>query len=111
MTVSKQRPNGAIGNYVVDPSSFDDMSATALLGSVAYRLAYINSTAQYLPFAERALNATREHINADGWLEDTVDPYVFNEPSKVGRWSPEGQAFVLLLHSAWRDYNRAAGRL
>jgi hypothetical protein len=87
------------------------MAATALLGAVAYRLVQINGTAQYLPFAERALNATRANINADGWLENTVDPYVFNERSKDGRWSPEAQAFVLLLHSAWRDYYQAEGRL
>lgn len=46
------------------------------------------------------------HFTVDGWLAPVVDPLNF---AVEGAQSPEGQAFVLMLESAWRDWS-AAGR-
>ena len=58
----------------------------------------------HIPNADRALQVIHDSINEDGWLLNTVDPETFSTPSLPGSYSPEGQAFVLLLHSAWRDF-------
>ncbi|KAF8263731.1 Six-hairpin glycosidase-like protein [Lactarius quietus] len=48
------------------------------------------------------------HFTIDGWLAPVVDPLNF---AVEGAQSPEGQAFVLMLESAWRDWSEsAAGR-
>ena len=44
------------------------------------------------------------HFTADGWLAPVVDPLDF---AVQGAQSPEGQAFTLMLHSAWRDWSAA----
>jgi hypothetical protein len=105
-------------NVIDDPLSFADSSSTALLGSIAFRMLSTtpnstnvtnssstpSSAASPLPtFAYNALDLVNSSINTSGWLENTVDPYTFNETSAPGTHSPEGQAFVLLLYSAWRD--------
>ncbi|KAL4076573.1 Six-hairpin glycosidase-like protein [Scleroderma yunnanense] len=41
------------------------------------------------------------HFTVDGWLTPVVDPYAF---SNQGQTSPEGQAFVLAMQAAWRDW-------
>lgn len=41
------------------------------------------------------------HFTFDGWVQPVVNPYTFTEQ---GQHSPEGQAFVLQLHAAWRDW-------
>ncbi len=47
------------------------------------------------------------HITSDGWLTPVVNP---NSYGKQGEKSPEGQAFVMQLHSAWRDWVEDGGR-
>ena len=41
------------------------------------------------------------HFSGDGWLTPVVNPNSFGEQ---GEKSPEGQAFVVQLHAAWRDF-------
>lgn len=67
-------------------------------------MAQISRNATLVPFANKALKLIEDSIDEDGWLANTVDPLTFNTPSKPGEHSPEGQAFVLLLHAAWRSY-------
>lgn len=95
-------------------NSFADSSATALLGSVAFRLLAMstdpntrpetNTPTPMLVFANKTLSLIQNNLTPEGWLLNTVDPINFNAPSADGVHSPEGQAFVLLLHSAWRDW-------
>jgi hypothetical protein len=42
-----------------------------------------------------------QHFTTDGWLTPVVNPYQF---SAQGSQSPEGQAFVLEMYAAWRDW-------
>jgi len=41
------------------------------------------------------------HFTWDGWLTPVVDPYGISDQ---GQTSPEGQAFILAMHAAWRDW-------
>ena len=41
------------------------------------------------------------HFTADGWLQPVVNPY---NVGAQGEHSPEGQAFVVEMYAAWRDW-------
>ena len=41
------------------------------------------------------------HFDGNGWLTPVVNPHSFGVE---GRESPEGQAFVVMMYSAWRDW-------
>lgn len=59
-----------------------------------------------IPAADKALRLIKDNIDDQGWLQNTVNPYTFHSPNEPGAHSPEGQAFVLLLHAAqtaWRQ--------
>ena len=48
--------------------------------------------------------AGMSHFTSDGWLQPVVDPLNIGVE---GSNSPEGQAFVLMLQAAWRDWTAA----
>ncbi|KAI9439009.1 glycoside hydrolase family 105 protein [Lactarius indigo] len=54
--------------------------------------------------AQTAADASADtpHFTVDGWLAPVVDPLNF---AVEGAHSPEGQAFTLMLESAWRDWS------
>lgn len=56
--------------------------------------------------AATALNAfaNTPHFTVDGWLAPVVNPHNIGVE---GAQSPEGQAFTLMLQSAWRDWSAA----
>ncbi len=112
-------------------NDFDDASSSALLAATVYRLALLTGNKTFITQAERtravlfATNGTSApsppssssnsssasvssafahtpYFTTAGWLSPVVDP--LNVVSE-GPQSPEGQAFVLMLHAAWRDWN------
>ncbi|KAL1762590.1 Six-hairpin glycosidase-like protein [Schizophyllum commune] len=99
-----QTDNGTLLNVVDDSTSFADSAATALLASVTYRMAAFDGDTSLNRAANRALSLVESSMDDDGWLQNVVDPYTFSSRLPDGEHSPEAQAFVLLLHSAWRDY-------
>ncbi|KAF5333335.1 hypothetical protein D9611_002262 [Ephemerocybe angulata] len=101
---SHQSTNGSLRNVIDDPKTFTDTSSTALMAAVTYRLATITHDFKSIPAANRALELIKKSVNVDGWLEGTVDPLTFHSPSPKGKYSPEGQAFVLLLHAGWKAF-------
>ncbi|KAI0067410.1 hypothetical protein BV25DRAFT_1819734 [Artomyces pyxidatus] len=50
---------------------------------------------------------TAQHFTSDGWLTPVVNPDNFGVQ---GSQSPESEAFVLMLHSAWRDWAAAGSQ-
>ncbi|TFK43267.1 Six-hairpin glycosidase-like protein [Crucibulum laeve] len=102
---ANQKPNGTLFNVIDDPTSFGDTAGTALLASVTYRMAAINNDTTLIPAANRALKLIQDSVDEEGWLHSAVDPYTFHNPLAADAHSPEGQAFVLLLHSAWRAFS------
>jgi len=103
-----QTLDGGLRNVIDDPTSFVDTASTALMASVSYRMATINKTTVFVPAANRALKLIQENVDAQGWLGNTTNPYTFSEQLKEGEHSPEGQAFVLLLHAAWQAFLQSA---
>ncbi|RDB20479.1 hypothetical protein Hypma_012481 [Hypsizygus marmoreus] len=104
---SHQHEDGSLFNVIDDPTNFIDTSTTALLASVTYRMAVFTNDNTSIPSANKALTLIKNSIDADGWLQNTTDPYTFHSPIQPGAHSPEGQAFVLLLHAAhvaWRKF-------
>ena len=126
-----QRDDGMFHNYANDSSTFVDAASAALLASTVYRHALLTRTYRHLPQAEfvrRALWAPSSapsasfsqdplfsqntsftnsntlenmtHFDGNGWLTPVVNPHSFGVE---GRESPEGQAFVVMMYSAWRD--------
>ena len=65
-----------------------------------YRHAILTNSTTHISAAEKAYTLVQNSIDAEGWLQSTVDPMLFNVPSEAGAYSPEGQSFVLLLEAA-----------
>ncbi|KAF8129060.1 Six-hairpin glycosidase-like protein [Boletus edulis] len=107
-----QDPSGLFHNYADNKSTFLDASSTALLASTVYRLSLLLGVHTYLPEAESArkrlssFNGTSGllHFTRDGWLTPVTDPYAY--PFQ-GQDSPEGEAFVISMQAAWRDWAAA----
>lgn len=107
---SYQQINGTLLNVIDDPKSFADTSSTALLASVTYRMAVFTNNTHLVSNANRAMDLIKDSIDDNGILLGTTNPYTFHTPSAPDEYSPEGQAFVLLLHAAWREFRNFAPR-
>lgn len=93
---------GLFTNVADNSASFRDAASSALLAHSVYRLAHVKGWYDFIPQAEITRSAiARSNINAQGWLQPVVDPH---SVSKEGEESPEGQAFVLLMQAAWKDW-------
>ncbi|KAH0835728.1 Six-hairpin glycosidase-like protein [Lanmaoa asiatica] len=101
--------SGLFHNYADNSSTFLDASSTALLASTVYRLSLLWGVHTHLPqaeFSRKSLSTPANasallHFTADGWLTPVVDPYSY--PDR-GQDSPEGQAFIISMQAAWRDW-------
>ncbi len=76
------------------------------MAAVTYRMAVYTNDTSLIPYADKALQVIVDSIDEDGWLQNTVDPYTFTTATVEGGYSPEGQAFVVLLDAAHRDWIR-----
>lgn len=100
---------------VTAPGNFLDASSTALLASTVYRLALLRKVYTHLPMAEKCRQAlsssnsstTLKHFTSDGFLTPVVDPDSYG---MEGNQSAEGQAFVVEMQSAWRDWVAAGSK-
>ncbi|BGP27015.1 glycosyl hydrolase, family 88 [Rhodotorula toruloides] len=120
--------NGLLHNYLNDTSSFADASSTSLMAASTFRLAQVTSrfnslsasapSSYSLSSADSAYHTltSSKHLSSSGVLAPVVDPYSYGEQmSNVksdgsGNVSPEGEAFVLLMESARRDYLANGGK-
>lgn len=106
---------GLLRNYFddMDPKAhgFGEVSGSSLLASVVYRMAILRPDVwkeSYVSWAEgirRVLGGKdaygNPHVTADGIVTPAVNPMNWLDPLP-GR-SPEAEAFVLIMYSAWRD--------
>ncbi|KAK4047085.1 hypothetical protein OIV83_005648 [Microbotryomycetes sp. JL201] len=94
-------------NYLNESNTFGDATSTALLTSVAYRLAQFDVTSDLIDQANTLRNKIYNSVSGStGVLSPVVDPLNFGQRLSSGGISPEGQAFVLLMESAYRDWSR-----
>jgi len=115
------RSDNLFFNYADDNSTFADASSAALLAATVYRMSLLTNTHTHLPQAENTRKALfspssssgsgagtnpnslagMTHFTSDGWLTPVVDPLSVGQS---GQNSPEGQAFVVQMHAAWKDW-------
>ncbi|KAI5123008.1 hypothetical protein M0805_007630 [Coniferiporia weirii] len=121
------RDDNLFNNYADNGDTFADASSAALLAATVYRTALLTSTYRHLPTAEAVRKSlwspsagignsfvdastltNMTHFSVDGWLTPVVNPDSFGDQ---GSQSPEGQAFVIEMYAAWRDWvqNGAVG--
>ena len=99
---------GLLRNYLGDDSWFGETSGTALLAATAYRMAVLRPDIfgqdKYVSWAHEKRQAVFDRVDDDGFAMPQVNSLKHDsrEPLKTG--SAEGQAFLLLLGAAWRDY-------
>lgn len=104
---------GLLRNYLDDPSDEDghgyrEVSGTALLASVAYRVAVLLPRVfgrRYVDWAEgvRGVIGRGGHVTLNGTVVPTVNPLDWGDTKPYTAGSPEGQCFVVLMYAAWRD--------
>ncbi|CAE6424265.1 unnamed protein product [Rhizoctonia solani] len=127
-------PSSATPSYTASPSTaFSDASGTALLAATTYRLATHLVRHPTLTFQNNGVSTTqsltqilagegysirslldpaalaRKGVAASidpntGWLQNVANPYSYSQRGTV---SPEGQAFVLMMEAAARDWDSA----
>jgi len=98
---------GGLANYLGpnDTSTFMDTASTALMAATTYRLSQFGIDNSMIPYAEAGRAVVQSMIDSSGWLAGAVDPITWTE---ITRRSPEGQAFVLMMEAAWRDWQAAS---
>ncbi|KAF9039464.1 hypothetical protein BDZ89DRAFT_945434 [Hymenopellis radicata] len=112
--VGSQLDNGLVKNYldtdgsVASEQTFGEISGSSAIASVIYRLAP-SLSASYITWADgiRAVlggvdEATGEwFVSQEGRASPAIDPLAWG--GNAVEESPEGQAFVVMMYSAWRD--------
>lgn len=106
-------------------TTFADGASTAMLIANTYRLAlvadvYSSALSSVAPAGRsltaaeasyQALTANNRHISPDGVLSPVTDPLSFKWELEAGQVSPEGEAFVLLMEAARRDFIANGGKV
>ncbi|KAF8317432.1 hypothetical protein DL93DRAFT_2165682 [Clavulina sp. PMI_390] len=123
---SYQNSTGFIYNYIDcvalgqsnSTTCFEDSAGTALLAAGTFRLAQILHSSSRSPYsfmattrspnvwaAEQARQYIVNHVDTTtGILGPIVNPLDWSSQLQAGGTSPEGQAFVLMLQAAYRDW-------
>ncbi|PPR04273.1 hypothetical protein CVT26_004063 [Gymnopilus dilepis] len=122
---------GLLRNYLDDTSDdglgFGEISGSSLLASVVYRMAVLqpnifspnssssrSSGTSYIAWADSLRQTVsgndgngNPHINANGIVTPAVNPLWWKDTNPDTSGSPEGQNFVVLMYTAWRDCVKA----
>lgn len=97
---------GLLRNYLNDNSWFGEISGTAMLSAVAYRMA-VNDRAmfpqRYITWADTNRKALSVRQGRDGVFVPAVNPYAWLDRKPYYDGSSEGQAFAVHLYTAYRD--------
>ncbi|KAG6852986.1 hypothetical protein C0991_007702 [Blastosporella zonata] len=110
---------GLIKNYYDNPAIFGETSGSSLMAATVYRMAVLRPTVfgkeKYIHWAEdirKVLGRTfmdsngreLEHVDTtNGTVRPAVNPLGWGDVNPWMTGSPEGQSFVTMLYTAWRD--------
>ncbi|KAL7908036.1 Six-hairpin glycosidase-like protein [Trichoderma velutinum] len=97
---------GLLRNYLNDASWFGEISGTAVLSAVAYRMAVNDPNMfpqSYITWADSNRKTLSQKQDSDGLFSPAVNPYDWHDRNKYTAGSPEGQAFAVYLYTAYRD--------
>ncbi|KAK4077877.1 CAZyme family GH105 [Trichoderma aggressivum f. europaeum] len=104
--IQSSKDSGLLRNYLNDGSWFGEVSGTAVLSAVAYRMA-VNDPAMfpqsYITWADSNRKSLAQKQNSGGLFSPAVNPYNWHDRTKYTAGSPEGQAFAVYLYTAYRD--------
>jgi hypothetical protein len=91
-------------NYIGDSGWAGETSGTSLLAATAYRMAILRLDmfpSEYIHWAHQKRREVYRRVDDDGFATPAANPY--DSKSKEAVISPEGESFLLLLGTAWRD--------
>jgi hypothetical protein len=98
--------SGLLRNYLGDEEWFGETSGTALLAAAAYRIAVLNPAVfaqpKYVGWADRKRQAVLALVDENGYAYPAANPLKHDSKEPV-KESAEGESFLLMLGSAWRD--------
>jgi rhamnogalacturonyl hydrolase YesR len=104
--------SGLLRNYLDDESWFAEVAGTALMAATAFRMAILEPSIfgeRYTEWATTKLEAVGRHIDEEtGIAAPVVNSLNEGQRTPLEGVNPEGQAFVVLLYAAWRDWNAPA---
>ncbi|KAJ7279569.1 hypothetical protein C8J57DRAFT_1712576 [Mycena rebaudengoi] len=116
---ARQAPldQGLLRNYLNDTTTghgFGEISGSTMLAAVAYRMVVLRPetfpAATYVPWADSLRTvlggydaAGNPHVTATGVVTPAVNPLGWGDVAPWTSGSPEGNSFVVLQYSAWRD--------
>ncbi|PSN63409.1 Six-hairpin glycosidase [Corynespora cassiicola Philippines] len=100
--------SGLLRNYLNLTEWWGEVSGTSLLAATAFRMAVLEPGAfgsEYTDWAKRKMDVVDGKIDQEtGIVSPAVNPLNWNDMEPYTTGSPEGQAFVVLLHAAYRDW-------
>jgi rhamnogalacturonyl hydrolase YesR len=107
--------SGLLRNYVDDETWFGEVAGTALLAATVLRMAVLVPNVfdtNYTDWALQKMDAVSRCIDTEtGIAAPVVNPLSESHRTPLDGPSPEGQAFVVLLYAAWRDWRERDGGL
>ncbi|THU84762.1 hypothetical protein K435DRAFT_869944 [Dendrothele bispora CBS 962.96] len=107
--IASPMDNGLLRNYLDntwDTHGFGEISGSCLIASVVYRMAVLQPdtfNASYISWADSIRGNMASHVTAEGIATPAVNPLAWTDTNPWTSGSPEGQAFVVLMYSGWRD--------
>ncbi|KAJ7138865.1 hypothetical protein C8R46DRAFT_866720, partial [Mycena filopes] len=119
--------SGLLRNYLNDTSGdghgFGEISGSSLLAAVAYRMVVLApevfDAPTYVGWADSIRTVLsgndalgNPHVTSNGTVTPAVNPLGWSDTAPWTAGSPEGNNFVVLLYSAWRDcvYSRLCSK-
>jgi rhamnogalacturonyl hydrolase YesR len=100
--------SGLLRNYLNDEMWWGEVSGTALLAATVFRMAMLDPVVfgtKYTQWALRKMDIVGRYIDAKtGIAKPVVNPLQESQRTVLSGPSPEGQAFIVLMYAAWRDW-------
>lgn len=116
-TMNASQDGGLLRNYLDDlnesGSGFGEISGSTLLAATVYRMAVLQPHVfdqTYITWADNIRSTVagnsindEQHITPTGIATPAVNPLNWKDTTPFTKGSPEGQAFVVLMYTGWRD--------
>ncbi|KAI4957643.1 hypothetical protein J4E86_004782 [Alternaria arbusti] len=104
--------SGLLRNYLDDETWFTEVAGTALMAATVFRMAVLEPGKfgeRYVGWATRKLEAVSRHLDEEtGVAAPVINSLKEGQRTPLNGINPEGQAFVVLLYAAWRDWRTVA---
>jgi rhamnogalacturonyl hydrolase YesR len=100
--------SGLLRNYLDDETWWGEVAGTALSAATAFRMTVLEPDifgSKYTDWALQKMNVVGRCLNVDtGIASPVVNSLKESQRTPLSGPNPEGQAFVVLLYAAWRDW-------